>query len=331
MQLRERIAALRIQMATSSIDAYIVPSTDPHQSEYPPQRWKSRGWISGFNGSAGTVVVTAERAGLWTDSRYFLIAEKALAGSPVELFRMDEPGVPTYEEWLGAELPQDSVVAFDSMCMSLSTARSVEQALKTHSIHVKAGGDLFEAIWADRPDLPLKPICAHDDRFAGKSRGEKLSAIREKMESLGVTHHLISTLDDIAWLLNIRGSDVEYSPVAVAHFILSLQSAELFIASAQVPDDLKHHLELDGVVIRPYEEMSAAVASIPEGATALVSPLQISVGFTDALNPGVKAVQRPNLTTGAKARKNAVELEHLRAAMVRDGVAMVRFLHWVTT
>jgi Xaa-Pro aminopeptidase len=197
-------------------------------------------------------------------------------------------------------------------------------------IDVRAIGDLIGPIWSDRPALPNQPVYLHDIRYAGASRGERLSVIRGRMRNAGATHHLISTLADIAWLLNIRGADVEYNPVAVAHLVLALDDATLFIGTDQLSHDLATELESDGVTIRPYGDALDAIASIPDGSRVIVSPSQVSVAFTDAFPPGVAAIQQENLTTIAKARKNAIEIDHLRTTMVRDGVAIVRFLHWLS-
>ena len=330
MEIRERLRALRDQMRAHEVDAYVIPTSDPHQSEYPPDRWKSREWISGFSGSAGTVVVTSDKAGLWTDSRYFLAAERMLSGTSIQLHRLEEPGVADYPGWLAAELVSGQTVGFDGTCMSLSAARKLETELGPGGIRTRAIGDLVDLIWTGRPGLPAKPVTSYDSRYAGASRGERLSVIRGRMQVTGATHHLISTLADIAWLLNLRGADVDYNPVMVAHLILDTEKARLFVASGQIEPELVTELESDGVVVEPYDRVIEAVAAIPEGSTVLLSPSQVSVAFTDALRVGVKAVQQTNLTTIAKARKNAVEIDHIRNAMVRDGVAMVRFLHWLS-
>ncbi|MFW5684018.1 MAG: aminopeptidase P family protein [Spirochaetota bacterium] len=331
MEIRKRLQALRSLMAARELDAYVIPSSDPHQSEYPTDHWKHRVWISGFNGSAGTVVVTPTRAGLWTDFRYYLAAERDLAGTGIELFRMGEQGVPDYPQWLVEELDAGSRVGFDAMCFSVSAARRLEAQLSPAEITTTPGDDLVGMIRLDRPALPMRPITVYDVRFAGQSRGEKLSALRAQMATLGADYHLISTLDDIAWLLNIRGNDVDYNPVAVAHLLVSSHEARLYVHDVQITTDVRTQLESEGVSFRPYGEALADVAGVPSGSTIVVSPDQLSVGFVEALDEGVKRVERINLTTGAKARKNSTELEHLTAAMVRDGVAMVRFIHWLTT
>ena len=329
MEIRKRLDALRSLMAERGLDAYVVPSSDPHQSEYPPDHWQQRAWISGFTGSAGTVVVTAERAGLWTDFRYYLEAEQALAGTGIELFRMGEAGVPDYPQWLAGELARGGCVGFDELCVSLATARRLEAELAPAGVDVAPGDDLIGQIWLDRPPLPNRPVIVHDVRFAGQSRGEKLSILRERMEELGADYHLISTLDDIAWLLNIRGSDVPYNPVTVSHMLVGRSRATLYVNEAQLGSDVRTELEGAGITIRPYTEALAGVSAVDASSTVIISPEQVSTGFVRALPEGVRTVERTNITTHGKAKKNAVELDHLRTAMVRDGVAMVRFLHWL--
>lgn len=330
MDVRERIKSLRALMGERGLAAWVVASADPHQSEYPPEHWRSRAWISGFDGSAGTLVVTATQAGLWTDFRYFLAAERALAGSGIELFRLGEHEVPDYPDWLAKTLEKGERVGFDALCFSLAAARSLEARLAPLGITVEPGDDLVGMVWDDRPPLPRRPIAAHDVRYAGQSRGEKLSSLRARMAEAGAEWHLISTLDDVAWLLNIRGSDVPYNPVAVAYLLVGPERATLFVHEEQLPAELRSELESDGVDVAPYSAVVEAVASIPEGSGVVASPQQTSVALAGALE-GRRCVERRNLSTDMKAQKNAVELDHLRALMVRDGAAMVRFIHWVTT
>ena len=329
MEARERLTALRSLMREAGLAAYVVTSSDPHQSEYPPAHWKHRSWLSGFDGSAGTVVVTGRTAGLWTDFRYYLEAEEALAGTGIELFRVGEPDVPDYPEWLADTLCEGDTVGFDELCVSVAATRNLESRLGPRGIDVVPGDDLVGRIWSDRPELPARPIRAHDVRYAGTSRGEKLSALRGEMDELGADYHLVSTLDDIAWLLNIRGSDVPYNPVAVAHLIVGRELAALYVDESRFAPELRTELESDGVTMRPYGEVAGDLASFPAGTAVLLSPEQVSVGLARALDPETRIVEHVNLSTPAKATKNAVELDHLRSAMVRDGVAMVRFLHWL--
>ncbi|MEE8441744.1 MAG: aminopeptidase P family protein [Spirochaetia bacterium] len=328
MVIRDRLHGLRDVMTERGIDAYVIPSSDPHQSVYPPEHWRSRAWITGFDGSAGTAVVTADRAGLWTDFRYYLHAEKALAGTGIELFRSGEPGVLEYPQWLADELPSGARVGFDGMCVSLSATRDLNSALRGKNIRVESTADLLESIWPDRPPLPKSPIHEYDPRYSGASRGEKLSAIRARMQEIGVEYHVNSTLDDIAWLLNLRGADVIYLPVAVCHAIVSSTDVRLFIDVEKVGPDVASALEADGVTLRPYEDFLDAIGLL--AGSVLLSPSQVSAAVAERIPEAVSRVEQRNLTTTAKARKNSTELEHIRQVMIRDGVAMVRYLHWLT-
>ena len=326
MEIRQRITALRREMSAHNLDAYVITTADPHQSEYPPEHWRHRAWISGFHGSAGTVVVTHEKAGLWTDSRYFLEAEHALAGSGIELFRLQEPGVPDYPDWLADVVSADGAVGCDGASLSLSTFRALRDKLASRSINLVAGADLVAAVNPDRAPLPANPITVHDIRFAGMSRGEKLSVVRDAMEKAGATWHAISTLDDIAWILNIRGSDVPYNPVAVAHLLIGPDHVILYCDPAQVEGDVRHALEQDDISVAAYDTFADHLSRIT--GSVLIAPEQVSVGTERAIAEGVRRVELMNPSTAAKALKNPQQIDHVRNVMIRDGVAMVRFLHW---
>lgn len=316
-------------MAAEGYDAYLVTGSDPHQSEYPPGRWRSRAWVSGFDGSAGTVVVTAQEAGLWTDSRYFLAAQEAIAGTGFRLFREGEPGVPSYAEWLQETLDKGEVLGVDADTVAVSEYRALSRSLNERGIKVTAGPDLLDRVWGDRPSLPKEPVVQHEPRFSGQSRGEKLSLIRSRMEELGAEAHLLSTLDDIAWVLNLRGSDVPYNPVFVAHLLIMHERAVLCVDASKFSEDLITDLGHEGVVLEPYEALAGALGSLKKGTTLLCSPEQISIGLFTGLGAGVTAHEAPNPSSLMKAQKNSVELDNLGRAMVRDGVAMVRFLSWL--
>ncbi|MFW6213617.1 MAG: aminopeptidase P family protein [Spirochaetota bacterium] len=330
MEIRERVKLLRKEMATEGYDAYLITSSDPHQSEYPPARWRSRAWISGFDGSAGTVVVTAHEAGLWTDSRYFLAAQEAIAGTGFRLFREGDPGVPGYAEWLQTTLAEGDVLGLDSDTTSLSEYRELIEGLDSKQISVHAGPDLVDRIWRDRPSLPTEAVFAYEPRFSGQSRGEKLFQIRARMETTGVTAHVLSTLDDIAWTLNLRGSDVPYNPVFVAHLMVMRERAILFADASKFPEDLVTELGQEDVVIEPYLNLPSAIASLETGSVLLYSPDHISVGLSSSVRSEVTRMEAPNPSSLMKAQKNSIELENLCRAMLRDGVAMVRFLSWLT-
>lgn len=328
MHVREKIAALRSALDERGLNAYVVPSSDPHISEYPPAHWTGRAWISGFDGSAGTVVVTRDRAGLWTDSRYFIAAEQALSGTPIELFREGTAGVPSLSAWLAAELGPGDTVGFDASVFSVSSERELASALGAE-ITLEPGDDLLDGVWTDRPALPTDTIFEHDLRFAGSSRGEKLGMLRKRMEELGATDHVVATLDDIAWLLNLRGSDVPYNPVFLAYLSVSPEEVTLFVDSRKLDAGLQRALEDDGVVIAPYETVWGAVASVADGRRILISPEQINVKLERAIPSQCERIESLNPSSVMKAKKNANELGCLDEVMVRDGVAMVEFLNWL--
>ncbi len=329
MQIRQRVQSLRESMASRTIDAYVVTSGDPHQSEYPPERWRGRAWISGFTGSAGTVVVTVDRACLWVDFRYYLQAEQGTVGSGFEVFRHGEPGVPDYPEWIATELGSGARVGVDASTMSVSALAALTAALAPRGISVDAGPDLLGGIWTDRPGLPDAAVVPHEVRFAGQSRGEKLSALRARMAAAGATHHLVSTLDDIAWLFNLRGSDVAYNPVFLAYALITGDDAVLFVDRSRIAESLRRELESDAVTLAPYDDVAPAVGRLARDSVVLYSADQTSAGLAAAIASSARRIERINPTSELKARKTSVEAEHLRATMVRDGEAMVRFIHWL--
>jgi Xaa-Pro aminopeptidase len=316
-------------MTERGIAAYVVPSSDPHQSEYPPARHLTRGWLSGFTGSAGTLVITATEAGLWTDSRYYLAAEQALAGTGIKLFKHGTTGVPDYPVWLAKTLTAGDVVSFDAEVVSPAMQRGLADAVSPHGIVVRAGEDLPGMIWDGRPELPSKPIYEHDVKFAGASRGEKLSRLREAVAAAGASHHLICTLDDIAWLLNLRGSDVSYNPVFLAFLLVSANDTELYVEPGKIPGEIGTELERDGVTVVPYGEIYLRLERMDERDTVLLAPDRVNVRMAETVAARATVIEAQNPSTLAKARKNATELECVRKAMVRDGVAMARFLSWL--
>jgi len=329
MKIRERVKLLRKEMAGEGYDAYLITGSDPHQSEYPPGRWCSRAWISGFEGSAGVVVVTAQEAGLWTDSRYFLAAQEAIAGTGFRLFREGEVGVPGYAEWLQQTLEKGALVGLDADTVSLSEYRALSRDLAAHGIAVTAGPDLIDRIWSDRPALPKDSVFPHEPRFSGQSRGERLSLVRAQMETTGASAHVLSTLDDIAWILNLRGSDVPYNPVFVAHLLITSERATLFADASKFSEDLVTELGREHVELEPYDALATALGSLEADTVLQYSPDQISVGLSSYMVKGITAREVPNPSTLLKAQKNSIELENLTRAMARDGVAMVRFLSWL--
>lgn len=324
----ERLAALRDALASYNVDAYIIPSSDPHQSEYVASRWKSRKWISGFTGSAGLVIVTREHAGLWTDSRYFLQAATELAGTGITLHKQKVPHAPEHVSWLAQNLPQGSTVALDGFLFSEAQLRYLERHLRARNITIRTDLDLMNAIWEDRPALPSAPIFAHDPRFAGKGRTQKLNEIRLAMQREGATAHLIPTLDDIAWTLNIRGADVNFNPVAYAYLLVNRQDAILFIDERKVPAALHQELQQDGISVQPYDQLIAHLENLRTDQQILVDTSSTSVRIIQAIQPH-QLVKGSLIPRTLKAIKNETEVAHIRRTMVKDGVALTRLFRWL--
>jgi Xaa-Pro aminopeptidase len=329
LDIAARIARLRDAMARERLDAYVVPSSDPHLSEYLPARWQARQWLSGFTGSAGTLVVTADFAGVWTDSRYWVQAAAELEGSGVELMKMtagqqSQPHV----DWLAQRLASGSNVGVDGAVLALAAARALADALSARGIGLRTDLDLLDAVWADRPELPSAPVYEHRAPYACVTRVEKLEAVRRAMREQGAQWHFVSTLDDLAWLTNLRGADVNFNPVFVGHALIGLESATLFVGAGKVPPDVAASLARDGVAIEPYERASAALAALPAGATLLVDPRRITYGLREAVPQSVDVAEAVNPSTFAKSRKTAAEAEHVRATMEQDGAALAEFFAW---
>ncbi|MFC4159721.1 aminopeptidase P family protein [Chitinimonas lacunae] len=324
-----RLAALRAAMQQHRLAAYIVPSSDPHLSEYLPARWQGRQWLSGFNGSVGTLIVTADQAGLWVDSRYWTQAEAELAGSGIALMKIPAVSSTLHIDWLAEQVPAGGRVGADGAVLGLAQARLLEQQLGPRGVSLDTSIDLLEQVWPEREALPTAPIYAHPARFAPTSRAAKLAQVRAEMNRLGAQWHFISTLDDLAWLFNLRGADVNYNPVFVGHALIGPDRAELFVAPGKIDATLAAQLAADGVAVRPYPAAAAALAALPGDATLLLDPRRITLGFRQAVAAGVKVVEAVNPSTFAKSRKTAEEADFIRRAMEQDGAALCEFFCWL--
>ncbi len=331
MTVVEKIAVLRELMKARKVAALVVPSSDPHQSEYVAPRWQARKWASGFTGSAGTLVVTAKQAGLWTDGRYFIQAENELAGSGIELFRMREPGVPTVNEWLAKNLKRGARVAFDGRTVSLAAVRDMEKAFAAKKITLKADEDLAGLAWgAERPAPPQGRAILFDATYAGQTRAEKFAAVRARLAEKEAGCLLLASLDDIAWLFNIRGEDVAYSPVVLAYAVLGMKEAVLFADSAKFAPEIRAALAADGVELRPYEAVADWLKALPAKTAVCLNPNRVNQWLASALPKRARRVEETvDVTTHLKAVKNAVETAHLRNASALDGAALVKFFAWL--
>ena len=329
MDVRERIEALRGLMRAKGLGAYLVTSTDPHQSEYLPERWRRRAFVSGFTGSAGDVVVTLDDAGLWTDGRYFLQAERELQGTGVRLFRLGERDVPSLEEYLVRTLPAGAAVGVDPQVLSMDRAKQLETALGRRGVKLqRTGTNLVDRVWTGRPSLPRAPLRVQPKRFAGETVPSKLNRIRNAMQEVDADAHVLSALDAIMWTTNLRGRDVDFNPVAVSYLIVEREDATLFVDPVKVTPEVRTHLD-QHVRVRPYDEVGVALRDLArERARVWIDGDASSRWLADRLR-GASLHVAESCVTAMKARKNATEIDGMRAAHVRDGVAMVRFLHWL--
>jgi Xaa-Pro aminopeptidase len=328
MTVTEKLAALRQQMHIHAIDAYIIPSSDTHQSEYVADRFKSRQWISGFLGSAGTVVVTAKHAGVWTDSRYYEQCEAQLKGSSFEMHKQLVQGAPEHIDWITNNLKKGHNVACDGSLFSLGQIRGFEKAFGKKGIKLVTNADLIDPIWKNRPTLPFAPIFEHEVQFAGKSRGEKLADIRRKMAEHGANYHLVTTLDDIGWTLNLRGSDVECNPVFIAYLVIGMDSCSLFVERSQIPEALKNTLNTEGVFIRKYDGIDEFLAKLTAKDTIVVDDANANFVLFSAIK-SAKIVEEATFSIMMKAIKNPIEQEYIRQVMVKDGVALTKSFMWL--
>ena len=327
MTSKEKVAALREEMQKNNVDAFIVYSADPHMSEYLPEEWQERAWLSGFLGSAGFVVITKDKAGLWTDGRYFTQAPIELAGSGIDLFKDGMEGTPNYIDWIISEIPANGKVAVNALATSHSNWELLYQKLNAKNLTL-VDSPLLKTVWKERGTPSKNPIFVHPLDRAGKSVTDKISAIRQKMEEQEVTVHVISSLDDVAWTLNLRGSDVESNPVFLGYILITKNDAILFTDLEKMEVEARKQMDESFVKMMPYEEFNNHLRTI-KNEKVLVSP-NSNQSIFEALkidNEFVKAAVPGNIM---KAQKNETELEGFRKVMVRDGVAMVKFLYWLT-
>ncbi len=328
MNINQRITALRQEMRKKEITAFLIPSSDPHQSEYVAPHWQARKWISGFTGSAGIVVITEDHAGLWTDSRYFLQAEDELSGSDMILQKQRVSHAPEHIDWLKENLPAGSVVGCDGMMFSINQIQHLEKSFDEKDIALDYNQDLISSIWQNRPPLPKNIIFEHEIKFAGKSRKEKLVEIREIMKQKKADYHFVAALDDIAWTFNIRSNDVECNPVSIAYAVIGLQKAFLFIDSEKVLESLRSKLEDDHIKILPYADIISFLQKLPEEESILVDPSKTSIiPYNAILNERI--IFHDNIPTHLKAIKNDTEISHIKNAMQKDAVALTKLFRWL--
>lgn len=321
------LEALRDLMRSKHIDAVIIPGTDPHQSEYPSEHWKFRDYVSGFTGSNGTAVVTLDDAGLWTDSRYFLQAAEQLEGSGFTLHKENIPGEPTVLEWLGEVLDEDAVVGVDGRLFSLIEANRIEMFCAQNGFMFAPDFRAAEAIWTDRPARPMNPAFVHDEALAGEDVDSKISRVVDALDAADADGLLITALDEIAWLLNLRGSDVDYTPVVIAFAYVSEDERVLFIDSEKVTPEVKDHLKKYGVKIKDYDDIEKFLGKISSTATVMVDPNRVSDALGQAMICNKTYMASPVIAL--KGVKNECQIAGFRQAMLYDGAAMVRMMMWL--
>lgn len=328
-EIAKRVEQLRDQMKQHQVDAYIVPTSDFHETEYVCEYFKARAFMSGFTGSAGTCVFTAEEGKLWTDGRYFIQAQKQLEGSGIDLMRMGEEGVSTIEEYLADVLPKNAVLGFDGRVMNTAMVEKLQEKLKEKNITIQCDMDLVGAIWKDRPALPASQTFALEEKYAGKSAADKLTALREEMKRFGADAHIITRVDDIAWLLNMRGHDIPCFPVVLCYALIKADTAVLYMNAKRLSEDLKAEFEQINLTVKGYEEIYEDVKYLEEGCHVLLDKANTNFKIVSSLPAGVQIINQPNPIVLMKAKKNPVELENIRRCHIRDGVAMTKFMYWL--
>ena len=329
MAIKERIAKLRELMERDGIDIYMVPTADFHNSEYVGEHFKARVFMSGFTGSAGTLVVTKDYAGLWTDGRYFLQAEQQLEGSGIELCRMFNPGVPTTTEFIEKNIPEGGVLGFDGRVVTFGEGKTLSEKLKAKNATIKYEVDLVDEIWEDRPELSKRKAFYLDVDLAGETATSKLERVRKEMKEAGANIHIITSLDDTGWLLNIRGMDVDFFPLLLSYTVVFEDHVDLYVDESKFSDEIKANLAKDNVVIKPYNQIYEDIKGFKSEDVVLVDPARLNFAIYSNIPEGVKLVEKRNPTVLMKAIKNDVEIKNIKEAHVKDGAAHTKFIYWL--
>lgn len=325
----ERIARLRSLMVEKGIDAYVVPTADFHQSEYVGEHFKARKYITGFSGSYGTAVITKDDGGLWTDGRYFFQATNELEGSGIRLMKMFVGDTPSIPEYLCDCIPAGGTVGFDGRVLSMGEGQEYEEALSAKNIKINYSDDLIDAIWEDRPSLSKKPAFFLEEKYSGESTASKLTRVRQAIKENGADTHIIASLDDVCWLLNIRGDDVDFFPLLLSYAIVTMDSVELYVDDSKLNDQIHEELKKNNVNVHPYNDIYEDIKSLDQGSVTMIDPMKMNYALYK--NIPCKVVEAANPTILMKAMKNDVELENIKAAHIKDGIAITKFMHWVKT
>ncbi|MGN0027330.1 MAG: aminopeptidase P family protein [Clostridium sp.] len=318
---------LRKAMKIENINYYIIPSSDSHQSEYVSEYFKGREYVSGFTGSAGTLLVGLEDAYLWTDGRYFIQADKELKSSGISLMKMRTPGYPTIEEWIKDNVKENEVLGFDGKVFSVNQYDGYLNIAKENNFNINMRNDLLDSIWEERPQLPKNKIFLHDEKYAGKSASEKLGEVRKNMKAKNADYFILSSLDDIAWLCNIRGNDIKFNPVALSYVLVGMDNSNIYVDENKVDSETKTKLNSEGFEIKGYNEIEDDVKLLK--GTVILDPNKLNAKIFTSLSNEVKVIRELNVTTNLKAIKNEVEIANWEVSQVRDGVAMVKFIKWL--
>ena len=329
VRISERLVALRAVMAEHNVEAWVIPSSDPHQSEYVADHWTGREWVSGFTGSAGTLVVLKDLAGLWTDGRYFIQAEQELEGTDIQLMREGNTGVPSVSEWILENLNPHDTVGFDGKTMSVATVRKLEKGLERKPLQIRSDLDLLDFVWVDRPAKPAEPVFLHGDEYAGQTREQKFELIRSAMAKKGADHLLISSLDDIAWLFNLRGADIECNPVFLAYTVFSGDSVRLYIDDKRIEAEALDALKASNVEIASYDAIAADLGLLAADSKIHLDPITTSRWLMESLPESISVIEGASPSNLLKAVKNEVEIASMANCHRRDGVAVVRFMRWL--
>ena len=316
-------------MKQHKIDAYIIPTSDPHMSEYPADCWKYREWISGFTGSAGTVIITADKAGLWTDSRYFLQASTQLEGTGIELFKMMLPETPTIPEFLTHELKEGQTVGLNGETYSLADARSLEKALAEKEIKLNTNASLIDPIWKERPAIPEAPMFEMPVELSGKSTEDKLIDINKMLHKAGADCTILSALDEVAWTFNIRGTDVAYNPVVISYAFVSEKESVLFVNPKKIPAEIAEHLKKEGVTLADYGMLATFLSRLPERTRVFIDSKRTNVAIYNALPKSSILIEGISPANHLKSIKNEAEIKGFRNAVLKDGIAMTKFYFWL--
>lgn len=329
MKVTERIANLRSLMAEKGIDAYVVPTADFHQSEYVGEHFKARKFITGFSGSYGTAVILKDDAGLWTDGRYFFQATNELEGTGVRLMKMFVGDTPSVTEFLAANIKEGGKVGFDGRVLSMGEGQEYEEALSPKNISIDYSEDLIDVVWTDRPALSNKPAFFLEEKYSGESTASKLERVRQVMRDHGATVHAIASLDDVCWLLNVRGDDIDFFPLLLSYAVVKMNCVDLYVDENKLNDEILAELAKNNVHIHPYNDIYEDIKTLSADETIMIDPMKMNYALYK--NIPCKIVEHANPTILFKAMKNPVELENIRQAHIKDGVAITKFMHWVKT